>query len=293
MFIRKEYLLLRPMKKAFQYLREQLADTYPPTEIQAIGWLMAETLYGVSKLDICLGKDRIFSTEERQNWENIIARLKQHEPIQYVLGEAWFDGQCFEVNRHTLIPRPETAELVAWIVADRLHDTHPLHILDIGTGSGCIAIRLAARLPNARVEAWDISGEALEVAQRNNKRLHTDVRFSCRDILKASASEPAYDLIVSNPPYITEAERHDMQPNVLDWEPASALFVGNEDPLIFYRAIARFGRQALRSGGQLYVEINRAYGKDVARLFTELGYRDILLRKDYIGNDRMIKATIE
>lgn len=280
------------MKKALQYLHEQLADIYPPAEIQAVGWLMAETLHGVSKLDFCLGKDKIFSTEERQNWKNIIARLKQHEPIQYVLGEAWFDGQCFEVNRHTLIPRPETAELVAWVASDWLSAPQPPHILDIGTGSGCIAITLATRLPDARVEAWDLSAEALEVARRNNERLHTRVRFACQDILQASATEPAYDLIVSNPPYITEAERADMEANVLDWEPPSALFVSNEDPLVFYRAIARFGRKALRNNGKLYVEINRAYGQAIVRLLTQLGYRDITLRKDYKGNDRMIKATL-
>lgn len=285
------------MKQAIRYLRSQLAGTYPDTEAQAIAYLLLEKRYGLTRLDVCLGKDRTFSPDERQEWADIVRRLQACEPVQHLLGEADFDGHTFEVSRHTLIPRPETGELVTWIAEDctaaqGTQAPSPLKVLDIGTGSGCIAISLSLRLPHARIEGWDISEEALATARRNNERLGTNVTLARHDILHTGPVPAAYDIIVSNPPYITESEKRGMHPNVLRWEPAGALFVSDDDPLLFYRAIARFAHTSLRPGGRLYLEINRAFGPATAALLNEVGFGRVELRKDYVGNDRMIKACL-
>jgi release factor glutamine methyltransferase len=222
--------------------------------------------------------------------QDILARLQKYEPLQYVLGRAPFDGLELEVTPDVLIPRPETAELVAWIAAEARPDAS---ILDIGTGSGCIPIALHRRLPGARLTAWDVSEGALVVARRNAAACDAPVRFERCDVLTArDADGRTFDVIVSNPPYICQRERAEMQPNVLEWEPGLALFVPDDDPLLFYRRIAQLGRTLLRPGGQLYFEINRAYGPDTVAMLGGLGYRDITLKKDMEGNDRMIKAVI-
>ena len=195
----------------------------------------------------------------------------------------------FEVNPNVLIPRPETQELVSWIIGDYQSDKS-IRILDIGTGSGCIPISLAKQLSKAEVESWDISEGALEVASRNCERNGVKVLLRQKDVLKAAPEGDLYDVIVSNPPYITNKEKTDMEANVLDWEPSLALFVPDEDPLLFYRKIAQLGCDMLKEGGSLYFEINRAYGEETILMLKELGYAQIELKKDSWGNDRMIKA---
>ena len=217
--------------------------------------------------------------------------MSQGEPLQYVVGTAPFGNLTFEVTPSTLIPRPETLELVEWVAADE--QVRPaLRLLDIGTGSGCIAISLAKLLPQATVSAWDISAEALAVARRNAERNGVAVDFKQVDVLHVTEAE-TYDCIVSNPPYICEAEKAEMTDSVLLHEPHTALFVPNTDPLRFYRAIAQLALSNLSPGGTLYFEINRAYGAETCNLLRDLGFCDVELRKDFYGNDRMVKAGKE
>lgn len=277
------------MKQAIKYIRQQLQNIYPAEEVQALIYLLLEKKHNMSKLDICMGKDKIFSTEERKEWEDIVKRLHNEEPVQYILNEAEFCGLCFKVTPDTLIPRPETAELVNWIIQDYSHLAPS--VLDIGSGSGCIAISISAALPNAKVESWDISAAALDISRFNNEKAGTSVTFNQQDILSNYLPQRELDILVSNPPYITNSEKAEMSNNVLQWEPPTALFVSDKDPLIFYRAIAEYGCQSLKEYGSLYFEINRAYGNETVRLLEDMGYKNIILRKDLSGNDRMIKAT--
>lgn len=277
------------MKQAIKYIRQQLQNIYPAEEVQALIYLLLEKKHNMSKLDICMGKDKIFSTEERKEWEDIVKRLHNEEPVQYILNEADFCGLCFKVTPDTLIPRPETAELVNWIIQDYSHLAPS--VLDIGSGSGCIAISISAALPNAKVESWDISAAALDISRFNNEKAGTSVTFNQQDILSNYLPQRELDILVSNPPYITNSEKTEMSNNVLQWEPSTALFVSDKDPLIFYRAIAEYGCQSLKEYGSLYFEINRAYGNETVRLLEDMGYKNIILRKDLSGNDRMIKAT--
>lgn len=271
-------------------IRTALQGTCPPEEATAIARLLAEELYGLSQLDIYMGKDRKLSEEELHNLENILARLQNHEPVQHVLGYADFCGGRFRVNGHVLIPRPETAELVNLILQD--YPSPPARVLDIGTGSGCIPITLARHWPESDIHAWDISPEAIETARCNNALHATRVTFRECDILHGESGDvPPFDLIVSNPPYIKEAERTTMERNVLDWEPHLALFVPDNDPLCFYRAIAsRAAAGLLLSGGRLYFEINRAHGADTAALLEAYGFADVELLKDLSGNDRIVRG---
>lgn len=277
------------MKQTIKYIRQQLQNIYPAEEVQALIYLLLEKKHNMSKLDICMGKDKIFSTEERKEWEDIVKRLHNEEPVQYILNEAEFCGLCFKVTPDTLIPRPETAELVNWIIQDYSHLAPS--VLDIGSGSGCIAISISAALPNAKVESWDISAAALDISRFNNEKAGTSVTFNQQDILSNYLPQRELDILVSNPPYITNSEKAEMSNNVLQWEPPTALFVSDKDPLIFYRAIAEYGCQSLKEYGSLYFEINRAYGNETVRLLEDMGYKNIILRKDLSGNDRMIKAT--
>lgn len=252
-------------------------------------WISSDILH-LSTMELYTGKDMNFSTKEWKEVEDILARLKQREPLQYILQEAPFCGLSFHVEKGVLIPRPETEELVEWIVSD-CQKAGKVRILDIGTGSGCIPVALAERLPEAEVASCDISAEALRVAAVNVKRYGGKVTLFQADILQDELPDCRVDVLVSNPPYITESERGEMEANVLDWEPELALFVPDTDPLRFYRRIARKGFDWLTEGGALYFEINRAYGAETVRMLEECGYRDIALRKDLSGNDRMIKAV--
>lgn len=276
------------MKRLIKQLRDELSPLYPQGEREALIRIVAMDLLKIGSTAFYL-KDEITLDPTRQaTLENAIERLKKAEPIQYILGQTEFCDLTFNVNPSVLIPRPETSELVKWIVEENKKEQ--TNILDIGTGSGCIAISLAKMLPNAQVTAWDISPRAIETAESNNRLNETKVTFVEQDIFTAS-EEATYDIIVSNPPYIKEVEKRNMQRNVLDWEPSIALFVPDNDPLLFYREIARKGVQLLKNGGKLYFEINREHGEETCNMLAEYGYTNIELRKDFADNDRMIRAT--
>jgi release factor glutamine methyltransferase len=276
------------MKRLIKHMRDELSPLYPQGEREALIRIVAMELLKIGSTAFYL-KDEITLDPTRQaTLENAIERLKKAEPIQYILGQTEFCDLTFNVNPSVLIPRPETSELVKWIVEENKKEQ--TNILDIGTGSGCIAISLAKMLPNAQVTAWDISPRAIETAESNNRLNGTKVTFVQQDIFTAS-EEATYDIIVSNPPYIKEVEKRNMQRNVLDWEPSIALFVPDNDPLLFYREIARKGVQLLKNGGKLYFEINREHGEDTCNMLAEYGYTNIELRKDFADNDRMIRAT--
>ena len=266
-----------------------LLPLYNEGEAKAIARTAYEVGYGLSFTDLCLGKDTQLSADCQAELEEIAKRLVKGEPIQYVLAHADFCGRSFLVNEHVLIPRPETKELCQWILA-----ADAVQILDIGTGSGCIAITLAAEMPKAEVTAWDISGEALEVARENAKRTHVHVSFELVDILHLPSSvihlTSAFDLIVSNPPYICNKERAKMEANVLEHEPHTALFVPDDDPLLFYRAIAQFGQSALKEDGWLYFEINPLYAEPLRDMLNIMSYHDIEIKEDQYGKQRMIRA---
>ena len=267
-----------------------LAPLYGDGEAKAIARLVFEVRFGLSMSDICLGKDTQLSANNQTELKGIADRLLEQEPIQYVLGQANFCGRTFMVNEHVLIPRPETEELCRWITSQ---DACPrVRLLDIGTGSGCIAITLAAEMPDAEVTAWDISPKALEVARENAKRTHVNVSFEQIDILHLPSNllHQTYDLIVSNPPYICNKERACMEANVLEHEPHTALFVPDDDPLLFYRAIAQYGQTALEPEGWLYFEINPLYAQPLSDMLHMMSYHDIELKLDQYGKQRMIRA---
>ena len=270
-------------------IRDALRGYYPDAEALSLAKMILVEVFGFSTLELYGGKDKEISGNCLHELHEMLSRLKKNEPIQYIIGVEHFCGMTFEVDRNVLIPRPETCELVEWIVQDWSRK-EACRILDIGTGSGCIAISLAKQIEGAKVEAWDISEGALQVARRNCVRNDAEVLLNRKDVLAALPEGMSYDVIVSNPPYICEKEKVDMDANVLDWEPEGALFVPDADPLLFYRKIAELGVSMLAEGGSLYFEINRAYGEQTVDMLVSLGYGNIELRKDSWGNDRMIKA---
>lgn len=278
------------MHPVYLHIKKELSPFYGEGEASAMAkWISSDILH-LSTMELYTGKDMNFSTKAWKEVEDILGRLKQREPLQYILQEAPFCGLSFHVEKGVLIPRPETEELVEWMVSD-YQKAGKVRILDIGTGSGCIPVILAERLPEAEVASCDISAEALKVAAVNVKRYGDKVTLFQADILQDELPDCQVDVLVSNPPYITDSERKDMEKNVLDWEPELALFVPDTDPLRFYRRIAQKGLDWLTEGGALYFEINRAYGAETVRMLESCGYRDIVLRKDLSGNDRMIKAV--
>lgn len=276
------------MNVTVSHIRSALQECYPPREAANLSRIVCCEMLGQSHIDYYLGKDMILSPKDEKELESILSRLCNFEPIQYVQGAARFLGRTFRVAPGVLIPRPETEELVERM----LEEVAPAsRILDIGTGSGCIAVTLSKELPEAEVTAWDISGEALAIAGDNNRLLQTSVQFVQRDVLTYQPTEDeCFDVIVSNPPYVTETEKKDMDPNVLNWEPSGALFVPDSDPLRFYRRIGELGRSMLTVGGRLYFEINRAFGEAVASMLRKQGYTNVRIRKDISGNDRYVIA---
>ncbi len=277
----------------FRTIRQRLSNVYPDGEASAIAFLVLDKRFGLSRTDVLMGRFESLNNQQKEELEAIMMRLEAGEPVQYVLGETEFCGLNIHVEPGVLIPRPETEELAEWIVGELGVRSEELGVLDIGTGSGCIALALAHRLPQAKVTAWDISDDALRIASDNAKRLGLNVKFEKQDALIPNSSfliPNSFDVIVSNPPYICESERKEMSANVLDHEPSLALFVPDTDPLLFYRAIATNALTMLRPGGALYFEINRQYGKETVEMLQQLGYTDIELRKDFLNNDRMVKA---
>lgn len=276
------------MNPIVSYIKQALQGYYPDSEIVSMAKLLLTQVFGMSVVELYAGKDTIFSANEQKQLDDILIRLQKQEPVQYIIGTEEFYGLTFEVNGDVLIPRPETGELIDWIVKEHKHAQ--AKILDIGTGSGCIAISLAKNMEAAEVVSWDVSEEALRVAARNCRRNDVRVILEHRDVLHASSTGERFDMIVSNPPYITEKEKTDMSANVLDWEPELALFVPDDKPLLFYQKIAELGVDMLVPGGKLYFEINREYGRQTVDMLVGLGYKNIELRKDLFQNDRMIKA---
>lgn len=270
------------------YIRNALQKCYSAQEAANLSRIICCEMLGQSTIDYYLGKDIILSPKETQELESILIRLCNFEPIQYVQGFAYFLGRTFLVAPGVLIPRPETDELVEIILKEISANAR---ILDIGTGSGCIAVSLSKELPKAQVTAWDISEEALAISRRNNEMLQASVNFVLCDVLTCQPTlQERYDVIVSNPPYVMEAEKLEMERNVLDWEPSLALFVPDTDPLRFYRCIAELGLVMLESCGKLYFEINRAFGEATVAMLLELGYSSAHIQKDISGNDRFVIA---
>ena len=277
----------------YQELWRRLAHVYDEGEAKAIARMVYEVRFNLTLSDLFIGKDTQLSANDQAELAEITQRLEQQEPVQYVLGQADFCGRTFTVNQHVLIPRPETEELCQWIISefrDESLEFRDCSILDIGTGSGCIAITLAAGLPKFEVTAWDISGEALQVARENAKRLHFNVIFELADALSTPLDHERWDVIVSNPPYICNKERARIEANVLDHEPHTALFVPDETPLLFYSAIAQYGLTALKTGGRLYFEINPLYAQELAEMLSMMSYHDIEIKIDQYGKQRMIRA---
>ena len=281
---------------AYKQLLANLYELYSDREAANIADWVIEHVTGQSKINRILYKDLPVSLEQQERLQNITSQLLAHKPVQYVLNEVWFAGLKFFVNEHVLIPRPETEELVEWIAHDLKKLTreaqHEMSLLDVGTGSGCIPVSLKKQIPAMKVSALDISAQALDVARRNATDQQTKIDFFKVDFLdtKTWNQFPKFDIIVSNPPYIKQHEAGNMAKNVLDYEPSIALFVADDDALIFYKAIVVFAQQHLTTNGCVYVEINEELGAEVIDTFKRQGYTKIEMRKDLQGKDRMIKA---
>jgi release factor glutamine methyltransferase len=286
-------LFILTIQTAFTYITGAISELYDEREAANIAHIIMEYLTGMSKLDRIVHKTKILSPDQNQRLKVAIEALQLHEPVQYITGSSWFYGMELLVNKNVLIPRPETEELVEWMVQDAAH-RHRLHLLDIGTGSGCIPLALKKSLPDAQVSAIDVSEGALEVARSNASRQRLEVNFLLLDALDPAqlATLPEFDMIVSNPPYITQSEQKTMQELVWGFEPSLALFVPDNDALLFYRHISIMAKSKLLPGGALYFEINEALGKEVVALMEELGFKDITLKQDMFGKDRMVKGSI-
>jgi len=276
-----------------QFIQE-LTPIYDAGEAESFFYLILEEKHQLKRIDLALNHDLSFSVKELQYWNSILDELKKEIPIQYLLGKTSFYGLEFEVNENVLIPRPETEELVEWIIRDCFVPRNDKNskILDIGTGSGCIAISLAKNIPNATIFAIDISEKALATAKKNAEINSVNVIFIEKNILETLDLEQQLDVIVSNPPYVRELEKQEIKKNVLDNEPHLALFVEDNDALVFYRKIAELAKKNLSEKGQLFFEINQYLGMETVNLLEKMNFKNIELRKDIYGNDRMIKAGI-
>jgi len=279
------------IQEANKHLISQLRAIYEESEAENISDWVLEHITGKKRTDRIMNKEKLLNPEQVSQLNQYLDRLLQHEPVQYVLNEAWFCGLKFYVDKNVLIPRPETEELVEWIISDCKFPIDTLSILDIGSGSGCISIALKKRLGKADVWSCDISPEALRVANQNATTLGIDVKFVELDFLNETKREklPSFDIIVSNPPYIPVKDKDTMRLNVLNHEPATALFVPDNDELIFYEAMATFGKNHLTENGAIYTEINESLGEATLAMFQANGYKTEL-RKDMQGKERMLKA---
>ena len=276
------------------YFIQELTPLYDVGEVESFFYLILEAKHQLHRVDLALQPDLAFSESELKIWSSILEQLKKEIPIQYILGVTHFYGLEFEVNSAVLIPRPETEELVDWIVQKSKikNQKSTIKILDIGTGSGCIAIALAKNLPNAQVFALDVSEQALATAKTNAELNQVTIQFLHQSILETENLCQQFDVIVSNPPYVRELEKQEIKKNVLDNEPHLALFVEDNDALIFYRKIAQLAQKNLNPQGQLYFEINQYLGQEMLDLLREMGFKNSVLRQDIYGNDRMIQCTI-
>lgn len=278
------------MQATIQWIRQELQGVYPDAEIRAFTRMIFHALRGWTLTDLLLREEERLSPAEVSQVGAIVSRLRQREPIQYILGEVTFGGLTLRVNPAVLIPRPETEELIHWIITSRSEAPHSL--LDIGTGSGCIALALSKAFPHCDTRGCDLSEEALTVARNNALINHSGARFFKADILRWPAFREwqKTDLIVSNPPYVMESEKNEMEEHVVLHEPPLALYVPDEDPLLYYRHIAAFAREWLSEEGELFLEINRRFGQEVTTLLSQHGFRKSEVRNDLSGNPRMVRA---
>ena len=293
-------MLLKQYKTHFFDALKNIQDEQ---EIESFFFILTEYLHNLKRIDVALNPDFEISDAAIEKWNAILAQLQQEKPIQYITREAWFYGLRFEVNENTLIPRPETEELVEWIIESQKSKvkSQKFEILDIGTGTGCIPISLKANLPHVNVSAIDVSEKALEVARRNAVSNKVEINFIQTNILEvedlSQLQTPnfqlptSFDIIVSNPPYVRNLEKEEIKKNVLDYEPHLALFVEDTDALLFYRKIAQLALKNLAPNGLLFFEINQYLGKETVELLENLGFKNIELKKDIYGNDRMVKST--
>lgn len=281
------------MQEATYFLLNKLRTIYSEGEAgQITDWVM-ENLTGSKKAERMLYKNADITSKEEVLLRQYTERLLQHEPVQYILNESWFCGLRFYVDKNVLVPRPETEELVEWVVSNCKFPVDQLRILDIGSGSGCISVSLKRRIRRAEVWGCDVSDAALAVAKKNAESLGTDVNFVQLDFLDSTTWQalPSFDIIISNPPYIPAKDKKDMQPNVLLHEPATALFVPDNDPLVFYKAIAEFGKTHLNKAGSVFTEIHESLGERTLEIFKSAGYKSEL-KKDMQQKDRMIRSGL-
>ena len=284
------------LKEFKLFFSEALSAIYPKTEIESFFFILMEEILELQRIDTVLKPHFLITEEKLIDLKNILKRLLKEEPIQYILGNTEFYGLPFLVNKNTLIPRSETEELVAWVLAETnllvTNKQKEISILDIGTGTGCIPISLAKKLSAVHISAIDISLEALTIAKQNALLNNVTINFIAADILKTKVLTQQYDIIVSNPPYVRELEKVEIKNNVLENEPHLALFVANDNPLIFYSKIADLAKQHLSKTGILFFEINQYLGKETLMMLQEKGFKNIQLKKDFLGNDRMIKCDL-
>ena len=284
-------MLIKEYKSLFA---KQLSSIYDVGEVESFFFTILENKHQLKRIDLALDINLEFSEIEIKTWNEILEKLKQQIPLQYILGTTSFYDLEFEVNNDVLIPRPETEELVAWILSNKemTESKHQIKILDIGTGSGCIAISLAKNISNAEVFAIDVSEKALAIAKKNASTNKVKVIFIEENILNTESLHQTFNVIVSNPPYVRNLEKQEINKNVLDYEPHLALFVEDDDALLFYRKIAHLAQKNLSENGQLYFEINQYLGKQMIELLQQTGFKNIELKKDIYGNDRMILCSI-
>ena len=268
---------------------QELDPLYTKNEVDTFFYRMIEDYLGLERFVLVLEPDYTLSVDEEQPLFEGMAQLKLEKPLQYILGVAHFMDLVLKVNEHVLIPRPETEELVQWVISESKDQKRKLRILDIGTGSGCIAIALAKALPSAAVYAMDVSEEALDVASKNARSNKVKIEFVQDDVLH-SAYDMQFDIIVSNPPYVRELERSEIRNNVKQYEPGLALFVSDQEPLVFYQAIAKFSKKNLQVGGYLFFEINEYLAKETQQVLVDNQLKKVELRKDIFGNFRFLKG---
>ena len=289
----KKDMILKEFKLFFN---EALSAIYPKTEIDSFFFILMEEKLKLQRIDTVLNSDLLITNKNLIDLKNIVKRLQKEEPIQYIIGNTEFYGLPFLVDKNTLIPRTETEELVAWVLDEIKVFTNnkiiELSILDIGTGTGCIPISLAKNLTSLNISAIDISPEALLIAKQNAILNKVTIEFIELDILNTESLPQEYDVIISNPPYVRELEKEEIKNNVLENEPHLALFVEDENPLIFYNKIADLAKQQLSKNGMLFFEINQYLGKETVNMLVKKGFKNIQLKKDLFGNDRMIKCVL-
>ncbi|MGG6231308.1 peptide chain release factor N(5)-glutamine methyltransferase [Tenacibaculum sp. SDUM215027] len=280
------------LKQYKSYFLEQLSSIFPQTEINTFFFLLIEEYLAFQRIDFTLQPTFEVPSDKKTLLDEALARLKKEEPIQYILGKTEFFGLPFNVNKSTLIPRPETEELVEWIIKEVGESQSLLSILDIGTGTGCIPISLKKQLSDVNISAIDVSEKALTVAKKNAELNDVEVSFVLQDVLKTKELSGKFDIIVSNPPYVRELEKIEIKNNVLENEPHLALFVEDDNPLLFYKKIADLAKNSLTKTGLLFFEINQYLGKETVDMLKSKGFTKIEIRKDLFGNDRMIKASL-